>query len=73
MYIKASSRSRLTTSLFSVTFVIAVMTVASPQLLPCPARPGSVGSESAKKKKNLAASTEDRNEQWKSKDVVVIR
>ncbi|ODQ66316.1 hypothetical protein NADFUDRAFT_82175 [Nadsonia fulvescens var. elongata DSM 6958] len=36
MFIKAATRTRLTTSLFSTTFLIAVFTVAAPSLFPCP-------------------------------------
>ncbi|KAJ8097488.1 hypothetical protein POJ06DRAFT_32994 [Lipomyces tetrasporus] len=46
MHLKASTRSRLTTSLFSTTFIIAVLTVAAPAILPCPATRNPVGADS---------------------------
>ncbi|KAK9486955.1 hypothetical protein V1527DRAFT_450782 [Lipomyces starkeyi] len=46
MRLNASARSRLTTSLFSTTFIIAVLTVAAPAILPCPATRNPVGADS---------------------------
>ncbi|KAK9326175.1 hypothetical protein V1517DRAFT_311993 [Lipomyces orientalis] len=46
MHLNASTRSRLTTSLFSTTFIIAVLTVAAPAILPCPATQNPVGADS---------------------------
>ncbi|KAK9369345.1 hypothetical protein V1509DRAFT_487158 [Lipomyces kononenkoae] len=46
MRLNASARARLTTSLFSTTFIIAVLTVAAPAILPCPATRNPVGSDS---------------------------
>lgn len=45
MHIKASTRTRLTTSLFSTTFLIAILTVAAPQLVGCPATPSHLGAD----------------------------
>jgi hypothetical protein len=71
MYIKASVRSRLTTSLFSTTFIIAVLTVASPQLLPCPVK-SSVGAETGSKERRVDKSDENQSDNWNNKDVVVV-
>ncbi|KAK9476666.1 hypothetical protein V1514DRAFT_336239 [Lipomyces japonicus] len=46
MRLNAAARSRLTTSIFSTTFVIAVFTVAAPSILPCPARESPLGMDS---------------------------
>lgn len=50
MYIKAAHRSRLTTSLFTSTFILAILTVGAPQLLSCPAN-SNVEAETGSKKK----------------------
>ncbi|KAK9449982.1 uncharacterized protein V1518DRAFT_415214 [Limtongia smithiae] len=42
----AVMRSRLTNSLFSTTFFIAILTVAAPTLFPCPATQNPVGADS---------------------------
>lgn len=38
MYIRAATRKNFTTSLFTTTALIAVFTVAAPQLMPCPVK-----------------------------------
>ncbi|KAK9453525.1 hypothetical protein V1511DRAFT_83756 [Dipodascopsis uninucleata] len=44
--LNAAGRSRLKTSLFSTTFLVAVFTVAAPTILPCPATRYPVGADS---------------------------
>ncbi|KAK7206706.1 hypothetical protein BZA70DRAFT_274907 [Myxozyma melibiosi] len=46
MRLNNATRTRLTTSLFSTTFCIAVLTVAAPHFLPCPATRNPVGTDS---------------------------
>lgn len=59
MYMRGSVRRGLTTTMFYTTMAIAVLTVAAPQVLPCPV-PRGVGADS-----------EDRgNKNW-DKSVVV--
>lgn len=55
MYIKAATRTRLTTSLFSTTFLIAVFTVTAPQFLPCPAHRDPVGADAKKSSVDLVS------------------
>lgn len=59
MYIKAAHRSRLTTSLFTSTFLLAVLTVGAPQLLPCPANA------------NVEAEAKEKNKLDSGKEVIV--
>ena len=60
MYMRGSLRRGLTTTMFYTTMAIAVLTVAAPQVLPCPVQPRGVGAESPDKER----------EQWKKKVVV---
>lgn len=59
----ASARTRLTTSLFSTTFFIAILTVAAPQIIGCPATKSTHFDNDAKKKK--------LDNSWDSKPVIV--
>ncbi|KAK9471768.1 uncharacterized protein V1510DRAFT_418957 [Dipodascopsis tothii] len=59
MYIRAATRTRLRTSVFSTTFLIAVLTVAAPQFLPCPAGRNPVGAEVKASSPPLSTQTVD--------------
>lgn len=76
MFMKAASRARLTTSLFSTTFIIAVLTVAAPQLVPCPVTPNHLGADATKKQKQQQQQHQQEKEtgnlEWQGKSVVVI-
>lgn len=61
---RAASRTRLTTTLFSTTFFIAILTVAAPQIFGCPATPSNHFDNDTKKKAL-------NNNSWDSKTVVV--
>ncbi|KAK9469201.1 hypothetical protein V1512DRAFT_255726 [Lipomyces arxii] len=50
MRFTAAARSKLTTSLFSTTFFIAIFTVAAPSIFPCPATRYPVGADSGELK-----------------------
>ncbi|KAJ8053758.1 hypothetical protein LXG23DRAFT_55336 [Yarrowia lipolytica] len=49
MYIRAATRKNFTTSLFTTTALIAVFTVAAPQLMPCPVSNGLANDEKKEK------------------------
>lgn len=72
MYIRAQTRSRLTTYLFATTFMVSVLTVGGPQLLPCPANHNGFGAESGKKKEDAHTTTGKKEDNWNNKRVVVV-
>lgn len=80
MYMKNGQRTRLTTSLFYSTFVVAVFTVAAPQFLGCPAKPHQLGADATntggQKKKTpvaqLQQQSQPENESWSGKSVVIV-
>uniref|UniRef100_A0A060SXF5 ARAD1A12782p n=1 Tax=Blastobotrys adeninivorans TaxID=409370 RepID=A0A060SXF5_BLAAD len=61
MYLRAQTRTKLTTYLFSATFLISVFTVGAPNLLPCPANNA------------FDAETKHKDEEWKNKRVVISK
>lgn len=76
MFMRASARSKLTTSLFSTTFIIAVLTVAGPQIIGCPAKPGQLDADAKRQQKLQQPSGKDLDTEvstgWQGKSVVVI-
>lgn len=77
MYIRAAVRSKLTTSLFSTTFLIAILTVAAPQLVGCPAKQPHLGADNKKAKDSQSPTMnkileKQTDEQWAKKSVVII-
>lgn len=80
MYIRAATRTRLTTSLFSTTFLIAILTVAAPQLFGCPAAPSHLDAD-GKKKKTLggaahgtldALNEQQSKSEWTKKSILIV-
>ncbi|CAH2449885.1 hypothetical protein PP7435_CHR3-2414 [Komagataella phaffii CBS 7435] len=59
MFIKAATRSKMTSSLFSTTFVVAFGLVASNNLLPCPVD-HSMNNETPQELKPLQAESSTR-------------
>lgn len=72
MFIRAQTRARLTTYLFTTTFMVSVLTVGGPQLLPCPANQNGFGAEGGTKKKKEQESNSQKPD-WNKPVVVVNR
>ena len=60
-----ATRSRVTKSVFTVTFIIAILTVTAPQLLPCPARDEMLLANDRDKQKG--------RKEWDGKIVSIVK
>ena len=63
MYIRAATRKNFTTSLFTTTALIAVFTVAAPQLMPCPVSNGLANDEKEQTQTQAQAQTQTQKGQ----------
>ena len=78
MFMRAAHRSKLTTSLFSTTFIIAVLTVAAPQIIGCPVKPNQLGADATRQQQIVRKEQDKQNSKndevtgWQGKSVVVV-
>ncbi len=61
------ARTRITSSVFTATFLIAVLTVASPQFLPCPARDDGLRNRTKQRGRGAGG----QHDQWRGKKVLI--